>query len=318
MNVLVTGGTGFIGSALINQMLTVESLISCNISSLGRNHFNMLGVNTFYGAIDGFSDYRAALERVDVVIHAAAIAHDKHSNELDIPNQYQIVNKLGTLNLARQSAAAGVKRFIFISSIGVNGGHEKNISVKNGDAPNPWNDFTQSKYEAEQGLLAIQAETGLEIVIIRPPLVYGPGAPGNFGKLISAVSNERWLPLGAINNQRSFVALDNLLDLIFTCISHPNAANQTFLVSDDQDVSTSELLKMMASAFGKKSRLIPVPMGLIQFVANLLGKRAMAQRLCSSLVVDISHTKETLSWKPPVTMEQQLAKIAISLSTHSG
>lgn len=201
------------------------------------------------------------------------------------------------MNLARQSAAAGVKRFIFISSIGVNGRHEKNISVKNGDVPNPWNDFTQSNRSRTRAF-GNSGRNWIGDCHYPPTFGVRSGAPGNFGKLISAVSNERWLPLGAINNQRSFVALDNLLDLIFTCISHPNAANQTFLVSDDQDVSTSELLKMMASAFGKKSRLIPVPMGLIQFVANLLGKRAMAQRLCSSLVVDIWRWKRDRAGSP--------------------
>ena len=314
MNILVTGGAGFVGSALITSILDAGSVCNYNIRSLDQKSRPVGSVEAFVGTIDSHSQYHDALQSVEDVIHIAAIAHAKTENY----NLFKETNVLGTINLARQAAAAGAKRFIFISSIGVNGGFSLSSPFRYDDTPSPWDDYSQSKHEAEQGLWDLQAETGLEIVIIRPPLVYGPGAPGNFGKLISAVSNERWLPLGAINNQRSFVALDNLLDLIFTCISHPNAANQTFLVSDDQDVSTSELLKMMASAFGKKSRLIPVPMGLIQFVANLLGKRAMAQRLCSSLVVDISHTKETLSWKPPVTMEQQLAKIAISLSTHSG
>ena len=314
MNILVTGGAGFVGAALITSILDAGSVCNYNIRSLDQKSRHVGSVEAFVGTIDSHSQYHDALHSVDVVIHIAAIAHAKSGN-FDL---YKETNVLGTINLARQAAAAGVKRFIFISSVGVNGGFSLTLPFRYDDMPSPWDDYSQSKYEAEQGLWALQAETGLEIVIIRPPLVYGLGAPGNFGKLISAVNGERWLPLGAINNQRSFVALDNLVDLIITCIDHPKAVNQTFLVSDDQDVSTSELLKMMASAFGKKSRLIPVPMGLIQFVANLLGKRAMAQRLCSSLVVDISHTKETLSWKPPVTIEQQLAKIATYLSTHSG
>ena len=314
MNVLITGGAGFVGSSLITSIMNFDSERKYNVRNLDRRPILVNGVDTFSGTIDSHSQYHDALHSVDVVIHIAAIAHAKSDNF----NLYNETNVLGTINLARQAAAAGAKRFIFISSIGVNGGFSLSSPFRYDDTPSPWDDYSQSKYEAEQGLWALQAETGLEIVIIRPPLVYGPGAPGNFGKLIAAVSNERWLPLGAINNQRSFVALDNLVDLIITCIDHPKAVNQTFLVSDDQDVSTTELLKKMASAFGKKSRLIPVPMGLIQLVASLLGKRAVAQRLCSSLVVNISHTKKTLNWKPPVTMEQQLAKIATSLSTHSG
>ena len=313
-NILVTGGAGFVGSSLIRGLLNSDSGCKYNIRSLDRYSMTVNDVDAFIGTIDSQSQYYDALHSVDVVIHIAAIAHAKPGNF----NVYKETNVLGAINLARQAAAAGVKRFIFLSSIGVNGGFSLNLPFKHDDKPSPWDDYSQSKYEAEQGLWAIQAETGLEIVIIRPPLVYGPCAPGNFGKLISAVNNERWLPLGCIYNQRSFVALDNLLDLIITCVDHHNATNQIFLVSDDQDVSTTELLRKMASAFGKKSRLIPIPMGGIQWIARLLGKRAVAQRLCSSLAVDISHTKQILNWKPPVTMEQQLAKIAASLSTHSG
>lgn len=314
MNVLITGGAGFVGSSLITSIMNFDSERKYNVRNLDRRPILVNGVDTFSGTIDSHSQYHDALHSVDVVIHIAAIAHAKSDNF----NLYNEANVLGTINLARQAAAAGAKRFIFISSIGVNGGFSLSSPFRYDDTPSPWDDYSQSKYEAEQGLWALQAETGLEIVIIRPPLVYGPGAPGNFGKLISAVNSERWLPLGAINNQRSFVALDNLVDLIISCIDHPKAVNQTFLVSDGEDVSTTELLKKMASAFGKKSRLIPVPMGLIQLVARLLGQRAVAQRLCSSLVVDISHTKETLSWKPPVTMGQQLAKIAVCLTTYTG
>jgi UDP-glucose 4-epimerase len=310
MNVLITGATGFVGSAVINKMLADECYSNLTIRVLTRRSLTVSNVTSFQGSIDGVSLYNAALDSVDVVVHIAAIAHAKPSDL----NVYNEINALGSVNLARQAAAAGVKRFVFISSIGVNGGLSSVSAFKFDDEPSPWDDYSRSKYEAEQALWRIQGETGLEIVIIRPPLVYGPSAPGNFAKLISVVNNEKWLPLGAINNQRSFVALDNLVDLIITCINHPKAANQTFLVSDDENVSTTELLKKMASAFGKKSRLIPLPMGLIRLVASLLGKRAVAQRLCSSLVVDISHTKETLNWKPPVTMEQQLAKIAASLS----
>lgn len=306
--ILLTGATGFIGRALVSVL--DNNALRC----FGRSKPKQPNVEYVYGSIDQISDYASALQGIETVIHVAAVAHKTKGDSRFSDNNFREINVTGTLNLASQAAKLGVKRFIFVSSIGVNGGFSQGKPFKYNDTPSPWDDYTQSKYEAEQGLWAIQAETGLEIVIIRPPLVYGPGAPGNFGKLISAVNNEKWLPLGCIYNQRSFVALDNLLNLITTCVDHRNAANQIFLVSDDQDVSTTELLRKMATAFGKKSRLMPIPMGWIQRVAGLLGKRAVAQRLCSSLVVDISHTKKTLNWKPPVTMEQQLAKIATSLS----
>lgn len=309
--ILLTGASGFIGQALVSALGNSE--FRCLVRTKPRQQ-RMAYV---HGCIDHTSDYSAALQGVETVIHVAAVAHRTKQKRSISYADFREVNVEGTLNLASQAARFGVKRFIFVSSIGVNGGVSQGKPFQYDDAPSPWDDYTRSKYEAEQGLWNIQAKTGLEIVIIRPPLVYGPSAPGNFGKLVAAIEREQWLPLGMIYNQRSFVALDNLVDLIITCVSHPNAVNQTFLVSDDQDVSTTEFLKKIALAFGKKSRLIPVPMGWIQLIAGLLGKRLVAQRLCGSLLVDISHTKKTLSWKPPVTMEQQLAKIAASLSQHT-
>lgn len=310
MNILLTGATGFIGSAVL-QRLVLQSEIY--VRTYGRRAPNGHSQNHIIGALGESNDHMHALTGIDVVIHCAALAHMANSSD-----NFNRINTTATLDLAQRAVTAGVKRFIFISSIGVNGNCSQDRAFRYDDEAAPWGDYSHSKYVAEQALRHLSIETGMEIVIIRPPLVYGPDAPGNFGKLISAINSEKWLPLGGINNQRSFVALDNLVDLIIICISHPNAANQTFLAGDDQNVSTTELLKRMASAFGKKSRLIPVPMGLIQLIAILLGKRSFAQRLCGSLVVDISYTKQTLNWKPPVTMEQQLAKIAASLSTHSG
>ncbi|CDS53583.1 UDP-glucose 4-epimerase [Polaromonas sp. CG9_12] len=223
---------------------------------------------------------------------------------------FRKVNMRGTLNLARQAAAADVRRFVFVSSIGVNGAETFQQPFDAQDRAAPHSPYALSKYEAELGLQALAAETDMEVVIIRPPLVYGPGAPGNFGSLMRWLQRGIPLPLGAIHNLRSLVALDNLVDLIVTCITHPAAANQTFLVSDGEDVSTTELLHRMGQAMGCPARLIPVPTGVLKAAAALLGKRDMAQRLCGSLQVDIQKTRQLLGWNPPLTLDQGLKKAA--------
>lgn len=311
--VLVTGASGFVGRALFEHIQDVNKhhvFGSVRTAALARESLftvGELGANT---------NWMEALLGQKVVIHVAARAHIIKDTIIDPLAEYRRVNVEGTVNLARQAATQGVKRFIFISSIGVNG-NSTQYPFSINDKASPWDDYSQSKFEAEEELKKICLETGMEYVILRPPLVYGMKAPGNFGKLLKAVVKGLPLPLGAIHNRRSMVALDNLIDLIITCIDHPNAANQTFLVSDEQDVSTTDLLKKMAHAFGKKARLIPIPMSWIRATASLLGKKAVADRLCGSLQVDITHTKETLGWKPPVTMEQQLAKIAASMQSSS-
>jgi len=234
-----------------------------------------------------------------------------HETANDPLAEFRKVNVDGTLNLARQAAAAGVRRFIFISSIKVNGEGSALGAPYLADAkPAPADPYGISKMEAEQGLRALAAETGMEVVIIRPVLVYGPGVKANFRSMMSWLNKGVPLPLGAIHNQRSLVALDNLVDLIVTCIDHPAAANQTFLVSDGEDLSTTELLRRMGAALGKPARLLPVPAFMLQAGAALLGKRDMAQRLCGSLQVDISKTRELLNWTPPVSVDQALAKTA--------
>jgi nucleoside-diphosphate-sugar epimerase len=266
------------------------------------------GIEKFpIGDIGPETKWNDALAGVDSVVHLAARAHIMNDEVADPLAEYRRVNVDGTRNLARQAAAAGVKRFIFISSIGVNG----NINTRpftEDDTPNPAELYAQSKWEAEQGLWEIQRETGMELVIIRPPLVYGPSAPGNFGSLLKWVEKGIPLPLGAVHNRRSLVALDNLVDFIITCIDHPAAANQTFLVADGEDLSTTELLRRVGRAMGKPVRLIPVPMGLLQAGARLLGKQEMARRLCGSLQVDIAKARTMLSWKPPVAVDEGLRR----------
>lgn len=223
--------------------------------------------------------------------------------------EFRRVNVEGTLNLARQAAAAGVQRFIFISSIKVNGEETApGDAFTASDVPAPQDPYGLSKFEAEEGLRSLAQQTGMEVVIIRPPLVYGPSVKGNFASMIKLVQKGLPLPLGAIHNKRSLVGIDNLVDLIIRCIDHPAAANQTFLASDGVDLSTTELLRSVVKAMGKPSRLVPVPASLLQTGAGLLGKKAMAQRLLGSLQVDISKTREVLGWEPPYTVEEGLRR----------
>ncbi|GAA0789266.1 UDP-glucose 4-epimerase family protein [Marinobacterium sediminicola] len=305
VNILLTGATGFLGNRLATAL---QSKSDVNLTAAVRRPVESLAANIVeVQGLDVSTDWSAALINQQVVIHAAARAHIMKDEVADPLAEYRRVNVEGTLNLAHQAAATGVQRFIFISSIGVNG----NINTKpftEDDTPNPAELYAQSKWEAEQGLWEIQRETGMELVIIRPPLVYGPNAPGNFGNLMRWVEKGVPLPLGAIHNQRSFVAVDNLVDLIITCIDHPAAANQVFLVGDGQDLSTTELLRGVAKAMGKPYRLIPVPASMLKLGATMLGKKSVAQRLLGSLQVDISKARNLLGWEPPVSVEEGLKR----------
>jgi lipopolysaccharide/colanic/teichoic acid biosynthesis glycosyltransferase/nucleoside-diphosphate-sugar epimerase len=262
------------------------------------------------GAIDGETDWTDALICVDVVTHLAARVHMMKDKAADPLAVFRTINVDGTLNLARQAAAAMVKRFVFISSVKVNG--EATLPGRPfaaDDIPAPLDPYGVSKMEAEQGLRQIAAETGMEVVIIRPPLVYGPVVKANFAALMRAVQRGWPLPLGAVHNQRSLVALDNLVDFIVSCMTHPQAANQTFLVSDGQDMSTTELVRGLASAAGVPARLLPVPVWALQAGAALLGKRDAVQRLCGNLQVDMSKARSLLGWLPPVSVEEGLRRV---------
>lgn len=303
----MTGGTGFIGRKLSLELARKDRFVT--ISSVRRPlaHGSDGQCCVYVGDLNAVTDWSAALNSVQVLIHTAARAHvlaGASSNTLD---EYRRINVEGTLNLAKQAAMAGVKRFVFFSSIGVNGNNNTRPYTYC-DLANPAEPYALSKWEAEQGLWQIQQETGMEVVIIRPPLVYGPHAPGNFGSLVRWIEKGVPLPLGAIHNKRSLVGIDNLIDLIIRCIDHPAAANQVFLASDGEDLSTTELLRNVGEAMGKPARLIPVPAGMLQFGATLLGKKAMAQRLLGSLQVDISKTCELLDWKPPYTVQEGLRR----------
>lgn len=307
--VLLTGATGFVGSELVKQLPPQK------LKVLGRSNPAIDDAIFCETGIDGSSVYSAHLEDVKCIIHSAARAHIMNDTVANPLEEFRKVNTFGTLNLAQQAAIAGVKRFIFVSSIKVSGeSTQTGKPFRHSDKPSPEDAYGISKYEAEEGLKKIAEETGMEVVIIRPTLVYGPGVKANFLSLVNLVRKRIPLPLGLINNQRSLVAIDNLVDLIVTCIDHPNAANETFLVSDDDDVSTTELLKRIGTAFVFKPMLLPIPRWALTIPAAMLGKKSVVDRLYGSLQVDISHTKQRLNWIPPVTMGQQLAKIADSFN----
>ncbi len=305
--VLVTGAAGFIGRRLVSELLTSGFDV---IASM-RKHSKSIDqgvVQRIDGEITPQNNWTQTLKGVSNIVHLAARAHVLKDSSSDPLAEFRKTNVHGTLNLAAQAAKNGVKRFIFISSIGVNGNQSARPFTIN-DPPNPVEPYAVSKFEAESGLRQIADETGMELVIIRPPLVYGPGAPGNFGRLVRLVQKGMFIPLGKVNNRRSLVALDNLVDLILTCLEHPAAAGQIFLVSDGEDLSTPELIRKIARTMGKKARLLPVPPYLLRLAGRIMGKSAEVERLIGSLQVDITHTCETLGWKPVVSMDEQLKKI---------
>lgn len=301
--VLITGYTGFVGQAL------VKALASETLRLIGRRSLPDQPGQFFQKVINAEQDYTDCLAGVSVVIHSAARVKVMEDLVVDPSAEYLAVNFEGTINLARQAAAAGVKRFVFISSIKVNGEcTATGLAFGPFDPANANDPYGISKAKAEEALKQLANETAMEVVIIRPPLVYGPGVKANFAAMMKLAQKNLPLPLGAIHNKRSMVALDNLIDLVITCIDHPKAANQTFLVSDDKDVSTTELLQMLTRAAGKKPWLIPVPISWLKLAGKLISKQAVIDRLCGNLQVDISHTKDTLGWKPPISLEEGVAR----------
>ena len=310
--VLVTGANGFVGTALCRSLAAEGRVVrrALRRRSGGPHSASFPGIVTV-GDIGPETEWSVALEGVHVVVHLAARVHVMDETAVDPLSEFRRVNTVGTINLARQAAAEGVKRFIYLSSIKVNGETTqmgRPFTAK--DPPAPIGPYAISKLEAEQGLMKLSFTTGMEVVFIRPVLVYGPGVKANFLSMMRWLSRGIPLPLGAIHNKRSLVALDNLVDLVVTCIEHPAAANQTFLAGDGEDLSTTELLRRMGRALGKPAALIPVPARLLEGMAVLVGKRALAQRLCGSLQVDISQARDLLGWKPVVTIDEGLRKTA--------
>ncbi len=309
--ILVTGANGFVGSRLC-KTLDARGIDFVGAVRKAGTH-GLLAV----GDLNAETSWSAALTDCDVVIHLAARVHVMKDRESDPFAVFRMVNVDATLNLARQAVAAGVKRFVFVSSVKVNGEETApGIPFNPFDAAAPLDDYGRSKWEAEVALRELAHTSGLEVVIVRPPLVYGPGVRANFLRLMQLLKTGIPLPLGAINNLRSMVAVDNLVDLLIKCSFHPAAPGQVFMVSDDRDVAVSELLRMLATAMGKPARLLAMPSGLLAGFAALVGQTAVANRLLSSLQVDIAHTKSTLQWQPPISMERALEQTVTDYLTN--
>jgi UDP-4-keto-D-QuiNAc 4-reductase len=307
LNILITGATGFIGQAVVQDLLAHTNY---RLSALTRKTSRALpdGIERLEIVnIDGTTDYGDLLTGFDVIIHLAARVHRLNEKSKSSYPAYKALNVDGTENLARQAADAGVKRFIYLSSIKVNG--ESTAPAQPfmaDDTPNPSDAYALSKFESEQGLIALSKANGMQYVIIRPPLVYGPGVKANFQKLMGVVRRGVPLPFGSIHNRRSLVSLDNLASLIRRCIDHPNAANEIFLVSDDHDVSTTELMRIIADAMNVRDRLILFPKALLSFAAALFGKQEISRRLLDNLQVDITKTKSVLGWQPEFRLEDAI------------
>jgi len=309
-SVLITGAGGFIGKPLtvrahrdgwtVRRALRHQQDPSC----------------VAIGQIDATTDWSIALKNIEVVVHLAARVHVMDSPKTDSLEKYREVNVEGTLNLARQAISAGVRRLIYLSSIKVNGETSSASTPFSATSqPAPTDAYGISKLEAENGLRELAKHSKMDVVIIRPPLVYGPGVKGNFKTMMKVVARGLPLPLASVTtNRRSLVALDNLIDLIMTCLDHSLAANQVLLVSDGEDLSTADLLARIARAMGRHERLIPLPLWLLTAVATILGKRELTDRLCGSLQVDISQTQALLRWSPPVSVEEGLSSAVATVT----
>lgn len=305
--IAVTGFTGFIGQRLSAHLRAkgyrVRGIVRRAITPEAH------GIEIAQvGSIDGTTEWDDALYGVDAIVHLAARTHRINERDGGSLSDYQPLNVDGTKRLAAVAAVAGVRRMVFVSSIKVNGERTTDRPYFADDLPAPLNAYGISKRVAEEELMAVASTTGLEAVIVRPPLVYGRGAKGNFARLVNAVRRGVMLPLGSVENRRSLVAVDNLADMLTICVDHPGAANQTFLVSDGEDISTPELIRRIARIVGRQTRLLPVSPGALRFAGRLAGKGAEIDRLIGSLQVDIDKTRERLKWAPPLSVDEALRR----------
>lgn len=310
--VMITGSTGFVGSALSMELNAQGHYIVIQAArkAVGPLHSHRKHELMDIGCIPSMQD-------IDIVVHTAARVHVMVEYAEDSLQAFRAANVAGTLHLANAAAASGVKRFVYVSSVKVNGEQTFDRPFSVFDQPAPQDSYGISKLEAEQGLREIGLSTGMEIVIVRPPLVYGPGVKANFQIMMKWVQRGIPLPFGTIGNARSLVSISNLIDLLILCIAHPKAAGQTFLVSDGEDLSTTELLTRIAQALGRKPILLPVPISMLKLAGAITGKNQVIQRLCGSLQVDIGHTRDCLDWSPRISVDQGLRDTAIAFCHQS-
>lgn len=302
MKVLVTGANGFIGAHLCAYLAARD--VPCRRAV--RRPDDRGGDAAVVGDIDGTTDWSPALAGITAVVHLAARVHVLREEADDPLAAFRRVNMAGTAGLARQAAAAGVRRFILLSTIKVHGEETHARPFAPDDPPAPSDPYSISKLEAEEVLGQVARETGMEVVIIRPPLVYGRGVGGNFARLVRLVRQGWYLPLGSVRNRRSLVGVENLCSLITLCLTHPAAANTVLLVSDGRDASTPELIRFIAQACRVAPRLLPFPPRLLQLLARLCGREMEVRRLTGNLQVDSSQTSSLLDWNPPVSLEEGL------------
>ena len=289
MKILVTGATGFVGRYLVNDLSKTDEVIACV-----RKKSSFLPSSVQQSVSNNFFDI-AIPKDTDVIVHLAGIAHNKN-NSVD---EFKKINVDGTLELARKALEANIKRFIFISSIGVNGNSTHGKAFTEQDTPNPTNDYTKSKYEAERALAKLFENTNIDLVIIRPPLIYAHDAPGNFSKLLMLIKLGQFLPFGCTHNQRSFIAIENLVSFITTCIYHDTKINETFLIADDEVISTKQLIQCLSSGMGKSMILLPVPTKLLSTLADVTGKVGIFEQLYGNLQIDNHKAKKFFNWHPP-------------------
>lgn len=289
MKILVTGATGFVGRYLVNDLSKTDEVIACvrEKSSLLPSSVQQIVDNNFFDI--------AIPKDTDVIVHLAGIAHNKN-NSVD---EFKKINVDGTLELARKALEANIKRFIFISSIGVNGNSTHGKAFTEQDTPNPTNDYTKSKYEAEKALAKLFENTNIDLVIIRPPLIYAHDAPGNFSKLLMLIKLGQFLPFGCTHNQRSFISIENLVSFITACIYHDTKINETFLIADDEVISTKQLIQCLSSGMGKSMILLPVPTKLLSTLADATGKVGIFEQLYGNLQIDNRKAKKFFNWQPP-------------------
>ena len=319
MRTLVTGPSGFVGTGLVQRLLETPSVqvVAASRTPYIAGDARIEGIAV--GELGPGTDWHAALRGVDVVVHLAARVHVMRDTSADPLAEFRRTNVEATLRLARQAVEAGVQRFVYISSIKVNGEFTPaGQPFRADDRPAPADPYGFSKHEAELALRQLATDSALQLVVVRPTLVYGPGVRANFRSMMGWLRRGLPLPLGAIDNRRSLVGLDNLCDLIATCTQHPAAAGQIFLAGDGEDVSTTELLRRLGTALGRPARLLPVPAGLLRAALTVLGRRDIGQRLCGSLQVDIAPTRALLGWSPPASLDEGLRRAAQAFLAETG